>query len=110
MIATHVLYNKTIFCYLFVGPPVIVKFVEPKPVPLTKEVKIKCVATGNPPPKVSLIFNDQPAESVDGVTVTSSESEAEIKFKAVMDSFIFCEATNELGRDIRKIRISVNRK
>lgn len=94
---------------MFVGPPVIVKFVEPKPVPLTKEVQIKCVARGNPPPKVSLTFNDQPAESVDGVTVTPSGSETEIKFKAVMDSLIFCEATNELGRDIRKIRISVNR-
>lgn len=72
-------------------------------------VQAKCVAKGNPPPKVHLTFNNQPADTVNGVTVKSRGSESEIKFKAVKNSEIYCEATNELGRDKRKLKISVNR-
>lgn len=72
-------------------------------------VQVKCVATGNPQPKVQITFNSQPANNADGVTVTSRDSETEIEFKAVMNSEVYCEATNELGRDKRKIKISVER-
>ena len=78
------------------------------------EVQVKCVSKGNPRPDVAVIFNGQPAEKVDGVTVTSSESESEsekmIEFKAVRDSEIWCEASNDLGMDNRKMKIAVDRK
>ena len=94
---------------MFLESPVIVAFDEPETVPLNTMVQVKCIAKGNPAPKVHLTFNNQPAENVDGVTVTSSDSETEITFKAVRNSIIYCEATNELGRDKRKIKASVER-
>ena len=94
---------------MFLESPVITAFNESETVPLNTMVQVKCVATGNPPPKVYLTFNNQPAEDVDGVTVTSSDSETQIMFKAVRNSTIYCEATNELGREKRKITVSVER-
>jgi len=72
-------------------------------------IQVKCVATGNPPPKVYLTVNNEPANNVDGVTVTSGDAETEIEFKAVRTSEVYCEARNKLGRDKRKIRIPVKR-
>ena len=94
---------------MFLGHPVITTFDAPKVVGLYSMIQVKCAATGNPPPKVRLTFNNQPADTVDGVTVTSRGSESEIEFKAVKNSEVYCEATNELGRDKRKLKISVDR-
>lgn len=73
-------------------------------------VQVKCAATGNPAPKVHMTFNTQSAEDADGVTVTSQHSETQIEFKALRDSEVYCEATNKLGRDKRKMKILVQRK
>ena len=77
---------------------------------LSEIIQVKCAATGDPPPKVNVTFNNQPAKDADGVTVTSSDSETMIEFKVVRDSTVYCEARNELGRDKRKMKIAVNRK
>ncbi|KAJ7378045.1 Cadherin EGF LAG seven-pass G-type receptor 3 [Desmophyllum pertusum] len=88
-------------------PPIIVKFEEQRIVGLNAVVQVKCAATGNPPPKVRMTVNTQPAEDADGVTVTSHFSETEIELKVVRDSEVYCEATNERGRQKRKMKISV---
>lgn len=90
------------------GPPIIIKFEGQPKVTLGQTVEVKCIATGNPPPKVQMKFNDQLAQDVNGVKVTSSESERTIQFKAEINSTVHCEATNEVGRDKRKMKIAVD--
>ncbi|XP_068695146.1 uncharacterized protein [Montipora foliosa] len=96
------------------GAPVIAMFDTPKKdkVGFNTVVQVKCVSKGNPRPVVAVVFNGQPAEKVEGVTVTSSESESEsekmIEFKAVRDSEIWCVASNDLGMDNRKMKIAVD--
>lgn len=96
--------------YIFLGPPIIIKFEGQPKVTLGQTVEVKCIATGNPPPKVQMKFNDRLAQDVNGVKVTSSESERTIQFKAEINSTVHCEATNEVGRDKRKMKIAVDRK
>ncbi|KAL9989659.1 hypothetical protein ACROYT_G004227 [Oculina patagonica] len=89
------------------GPPIILKFEKKRIVSLHEMVQVKCAATGNPAPKVHMTFNTQSVEDADDVTVSSHKSETQIEFKALMDSEVYCEATNELGRDKRKMKILV---
>ena len=96
-------------CYLSEAP-VITLIAPEKAPPLFSTVQVKCVSTGNPAPDIDITFNGQPAEKVDGVTVTSDSSQKMIEFKAEKDSEIWCEASNALGRDKRNIRIAVDRK
>lgn len=96
-------------CYISEAP-VITLIASEKAPPLFSTVQVKCVFTGNPTPDIDITFNGQPAEKVDGVTVTSDSSQKMIEFKAERDSEIWCEASNALGRDKRNIRIAVDRK
>lgn len=73
-------------------------------------VQVKCAATGHPLPKIRMTFNTRSVKDADDVTVTSQDSETEIEFKAVRNSEVYCEATNEVGRDKRKMKILVQRK
>lgn len=109
MTLTFVFLTAFFVLFSFQESPVITTFDAPEKVDLHTTVQVKCVAAGNPPPKVLLKFNDKPAENVADVTVTSRSSETEIEFKAVRSSEIYCEAVNEHGRDKRKIRIVVDR-
>lgn len=88
--------------------PPTVRFEDPGKVTLGETVQVKCIATGNPPPEVQLKFNDQLAQDADGVKVKSDGSEITIEFKAKINSTILCEAENGLGRDKRKMKISVD--
>ncbi|XP_074621699.1 uncharacterized protein LOC141880144 isoform X2 [Acropora palmata] len=88
--------------------PVITLIASEKAPPLFSTVQVKCVSTGNPAPDIDITFNGQPAEKVDGVTVTSDSSQKMIEFKVERDSEIWCEARNALGRDKRNIRIAVD--
>lgn len=104
------MHRLALIVFTFLEPPIIVKFEEQRIVGLNAVVQVKCAATGNPPPKVRMTVNTQPAEDTDGVTVTSHVSETEIELKVVRDSEVYCEATNERGRQKRKMKISVQRK
>lgn len=92
------------------GPPVIVKFEEQRKVNLGEMVQVKCAAIGHPLPKIHMTFNTRSVEDAEDVTVTSQDSETEIEFKALRNSTVFCKATNEFGRDKRKMKILVQRK
>ena len=92
------------------GPPVIVKFEDQRVVNLGEMVQVKCAATGHPLPKIHMTFNTRSVEEADDVTVTSQDSKTEIEFKAVRSSEVYCEATNDVGRDKRKMKILVRRK
>ena len=92
------------------GLPVIVKFEEQRIVNLGEMVQVKCAATGHPLPKILMTFNTRSVKDSQDVTVTSRESETEIEFKAMRNSEVHCEATNEVGRDKRKMNILVQRK
>lgn len=96
-------------CYISEAP--VIKFEAPEKAPaLYSTVQVKCESTGNPAPDIDITFNGQPADKADGVTLTSYSSQKMIEFKAVRDSEIWCEASNELGRDKRNIRVAVDRK
>ena len=97
------------FHYYISEAPVITKFEAPKVADLFSKVQLKCASKGNPEPDIGITFNGQPAEKASGVTVISGSSEKMIEFKAERDSEIWCEASNEVGRDKRKIRIAVDR-
>ena len=73
-------------------------------------VQVKCDATGHPRPKIHMTFNTRSVKDAEDVTVTSPDSETEIEFKAIRNSEVYCEATNEVGRDKRKMKILVKRK
>lgn len=92
------------------GPPVIVKFEEQRIVNLGEMVQVKCAATGHPLPKILMTFNTRSVKDAQDVTLTSQDSETEIEFKAMRNSEVHCEATNEVGRDKRKMKILVQRK
>ena len=92
------------------GPPVIVKFEEQRVVNLGEMVQVKCAATGHPLPKIHMMFNTRSVKDAEDVSVTPQDSATEIEFKAVRDSEVYCEATNEVGRDKRKMKILVLRK
>ncbi|XP_020632814.1 brain-specific angiogenesis inhibitor 1-like isoform X2 [Orbicella faveolata] len=89
------------------GPPVIVKFEEQRVVNIDEMVQVKCDATGHPRPKIHMTFNTRSVKDAEDVTVTSPDSETEIEFKAIRNSEVYCEATNEVGRDKRKMKILV---
>ena len=70
-------------------------------------VQVKCAATGQPLPKIHVTFNTRSVKDAEDVIVTSQDAETEIKFKAMRNSEVYCEATNEVGRDKRKMKILV---
>ena len=73
-------------------------------------VQVKCAATGHPLPKIHMTFNTRSVEDAEDVKVTSQDSKTEIEFKAMRNSEVYCEATNEFGREKRKMKILVQRK
>jgi len=91
-------------------PPVIVNFEEQRVVNLGETVQVKCAATGNPRPKIHMTFNTRSVKDAEGVSVTSLDPATEIEFQAIRNSEVYCEATNEAGRDKRKMKILVQRK
>ena len=82
----------------------IVDFDGERIVALESIVSINCTAQGNPPPDVRVT-----ADGVEGVSLRSRQSEVEITFLAKRSSEIQCVATNNLGRDKRKLKIIVDR-
>lgn len=99
--------SKIIVVLSILGPPVIVKFEDQRVVNFGEMVQVKCAATGHPLPKIHMTFNTRSVKEADDVTVMSK---TEIEFKAIRNSEVHCEATNEFGRDKRKMRILVQRK